>query len=629
MTLKSSLSAGLHNLISNRPPRTERLLTLFLITVISLMSVAMLTVMTEGLERDLRASYLESNMQKAINLSSQVDRFIDTRRIQLEDQAKHAIVKQTVMRPDTNQGLVSDFFSSQSIVGKQYTQQIYDFKGDKIFCSTRINAMHKDGMPIDAYEDKPRFADRYQSIYQQKKPFSVDLGPQQQFWEVALPIRYGNTVEGVLLTYIPVSEMMAALNLTDVFNVQIKALTNSGQTIVWGDQSDQVWRPGTSGKSQLDLSYAIDMSSLEESFDSARNRLIASALVIAVAAIGFAIVMGRWFFVRPLEKLQVFANELSEGSDPHLEKTKRITIEIQELSDRITLMAQKIHRREQALIQNNETLKNNQDTLVHAEKMAGLGQVTAGVAHEINNPIGFIMNNLSMLQEYHQFLKQLLGQFIDLRMKLPEEAQIALRHELGVIEETLKKEDLDFVINDLDCITDESIAGAVRVRDITQALKGYAYSGEQSALTNINECIESTLKMVWNELKYNCKVEKHFGELPQVNCMGGQINQVFMNLFVNASHAMEGTQGVLSIRTVGKPDEVVITISDTGHGIKPEHLSRIFEPFFTTKGVGQGTGLGMSICYDIIKKHGGEISVESEVGQGTKFRIALPVELGD
>jgi len=131
--------------------------------------------------------------------------------------------------------------------------------------------------------------------------------------------------------------------------------------------------------------------------------------------------------------------------------------------------------------------------------------------------------------------------------------------------------------------------------------------------------------MVWNELKYNSKVEKDLGMLPLVDCMGGQINQVFMNLFVNASHAMEGSQGVLSIKTEQQDAHIVVTISDTGHGIKPEHLNHIFEPFFTTKAVGQGTGLGMSICYDIIKKHGGEIEVKSTVGMGTTFTITLPI----
>jgi len=623
MALKSSLSAGLHNIISNRPPATERLLTLFLITVISLMSVAMLTVMTEGLEADLRTHYVESNTQKAINLAQQIDRFINTRRIQLEDQAKHAIVQQTVMRPDSNQGLIGDFFSGQTIVGKQYTQQIFDFRGERIFSSTHIGAATD--ADLESHPKAETFYQKHLALYQKKRAFSVGLGAQNQFWEIALPIHYGQSVEGILLTYIPVRELVEALNLNNVLDVRLKATTGEGQSLRWGEPSDQQWQAGPVGQSSLTLHYAIDMSSMASSFDSARNRLVVSALVIAVIAIGFAIVMGRWFFVRPLQNLQAFAVALSEGADPHLEKTKRITIEIQELSDRITDMAQKIHRREQALIKTNETLKHNQETLVHAEKMAGLGQVTAGVAHEINNPIGFIMNNLSMLREYHQFLKKLTLQLIDLRQKLPASAQDQLKSELDAIEQTLSEEDLDFVINDLDCITDESAQGAVRVRDITQALKGYAYSGEQSTPTDINECIESTLKMVWNELKYNSKVEKDLGMLPLVDCMGGQINQVFMNLFVNASHAMEGSQGVLSIKTEQQDAHIVVTISDTGHGIKPEHLNHIFEPFFTTKAVGQGTGLGMSICYDIIKKHGGEIEVKSTVGMGTTFTITLPI----
>lgn len=624
MGLKTTFSAALHNVISNRPPKTERILSLFLITVISLMSVAMLTVMTEGLESDLSKHYLESNTQKAVNIAEQIERFIETRRIQLEDQSNSSVIKQTVMRPDSNQGLIGDYFDNQSIVGKRYPQTLYDFKGAAIFSTTNNNKEHS--ALVKNLDAKQPFlvSEEFKDLYNQSQSYAIQISTNRKFWEIALPVRYGKSVEGILLTRIPVEEMIDVLNLRDMFDVKIKASTLNGQALTWGGESTRWTSIQTSP--HLNLAYDIDMSSMQDSFNSATARLIISAIVIAIVAIGFAIVMGRWFFVRPIEKLGEFASALSDGADPHLDQTKRITIEIQDLSDRITDMAKKINRREQALIKSNQTLKENQDTLVHAEKMAGLGQVTAGVAHEINNPIGFIMNNLTMLQEYHAFIKQLVEQLITLKDKLPEESQSLLKAELDAIANTLEQEDLDFVINDLDCVTNESISGAERVREITQALKGYAYSGEKSTLTNINECIESTLRMVWNELKYNCTVDKSLGQLPEIECMGGQINQVFMNLFVNASHAMEGTKGLLSIATEADDKHVKIKISDNGSGIKPEHLKLIFDPFFTTKAVGQGTGLGMSICYDIIKKHGGDICVESELGEGTTFYLYLPID---
>jgi len=623
MEIKTAISAGLHKIISNRPPKTERLLSLFLVTVISLMSLAMFSLMTQGLKSDLSKHYLQSNEQKAINLARQIDRFLDTRKIQLKAQAQSAVVKQAVMRPDSNKGLLQDYFISQSIIGKQYAQQLYDFKGEKIFSSAIIHQQNKI-LPFQKHNNT-QIKNVFHMIYERKKDFEINLSEDLNFWQIALPIQYGNSVEGILVTHIPLSEMEEALDLNNVIDIELQATTSNNVSVQWGSRNTFSTKALNNISSDIRLTYGIDISSLNQSFTDAKTRLIFSAIIIAIISTGLAIIFGRWFFVRPLERLQIFATELSEGADPHLVKTKRITIEIQRLSDKITAMAKKIQQREQSLIESNEELKRNQSTLVHAEKMSGLGQVTAGVAHEINNPIGFIMNNLTMLQEYHSFLKTLLSQLLSLKEKLSLEEQHKLKPELDAIANTLTQEDLDFVINDLDCITGESIAGTERVKDITQGLKGYAYSGEQTALTNINECIESTLKMVWNELKYNCTVEKSLAELPEIECMGGQIHQVFMNLFINAAHAMNGSNGQLNIESKQIEDHIQIIVTDNGCGIKDEYLKHIFDPFFTTKPVGEGTGLGMSICYDIIKKHGGDISIQSELGEGTAITIIIPL----
>jgi two-component system, NtrC family, sensor kinase len=635
MRLKASLSTGIHNLISNRPPRTERLLSLYLITVISLMSVALFLVMTQGLKKDLRSQYLESNSQKAINLSHQINRFLNTRRLQLADQLDNAVVKQAIMDPNNNQGLIRDYFSDQSIIGKKYQQEIYDFKGDIVFSSLdvgdtpRANETKRDIISNSEQVKTQRRTDLFRELLNEEKAYDIALDHRQENFEISLPIRYGSAVEGIMLAHIPIEEMVSALDLNNVLGINIKASSSNGRAIVWGNSASGNWIKVPTDPSTIQLAYTIDMSSLDASFSNAKRKLIFSALAIAVIAIGFAIVMGRWFFVRPLNRLQDFAAEISEGADPHLEKTKYLTEEIQELSDKITDMAKKIHRREHALMESNETLKNNQSSLVHAEKMAGLGQVTAGVAHEINNPIGFIMNNLSMLKDYHKFLIKLLTPLMAIKTKLELEQPADTSSELEAIKEILTQDDLEFILNDLGCITDESIAGAERVKEITNALKGYAYSGEKVSLVDINECIESTLKMVWNELKYNITVEKSLAQLPQIKCMGGQINQVLLNLFINAAHAVEGKQGTLQIKTFADHETISIEVSDNGCGIKPENLQHIFEPFFTTKPVGKGTGLGMSICYDIIKKHGGDIKVETELGVGTTFSITLPIHKYD
>lgn len=623
MSFKSILSKGLHNLVSNSPPKTERLLSLFLVIVISLLSVSMLTVIKQGLKEDLTTYYQDTYEQKAKSLVKQIEHYIEVRHIQLETQTDSSIIKQSVMDPLNNLGQLRDFFFEQKIIGAQYPQVLLDFQGEVIFSSYAIHQNHRF---LEAeYTANNKLSSKLQAVYEQKKEFDLQLSTRHQHILVSLPVKYGPNVEGILVTYIPINEIETKLDMNLLSNIQIKLSNLNGQYVEWGSKNaiSETVIPGQF--TDIEFSYSIDFTLLNNTFNNAVNRLIFSAILVAIISTGLAIILGRWFFVRPIEKLKDFAEELSKGTDPHLEKTKRITVEIQQLSDQITEMAREIHKREQALIETNSALKRNQDTLVHAEKMAGLGQVTAGVAHEINNPIGFIMNNLSMLEEYHLFLKRLVKQLMTLKNDLSEEEQLKQQTILNDLAKTLREEDLEFVLNDLDCITSESIKGTVRVKDIILGLKGYAYSGEKMSLVDINECVESTLNMVWNELKYNCKVEKDLKPLTQLECIGGQINQVLMNLFINASHAMPKTGGELKIQTYQMKDEIRIIVSDNGSGIKEENLKHIFEPFFTTKPVGEGTGLGMSICYDIIKNHGGNIQVESEEGVGTSFMITLPI----
>ncbi|MEB3245043.1 MAG: ATP-binding protein [Vampirovibrionales bacterium] len=261
--------------------------------------------------------------------------------------------------------------------------------------------------------------------------------------------------------------------------------------------------------------------------------------------------------------------------------------------------------------------------LVQSEKMASLGQLAAGVAHEINNPIGFVMSNLCTLSEYLQFFKQLLGYYDTLDALQDDAAQAAILR--AKIEKFKAEEDIGFILEDLDAILGESKEGVERIKEIVQNLKSFSRVDEtEQREANINECLETTLKIVWNELKYKCQIEKHYQTLPLLTCHAGQLNQVFMNLLVNAAQAMP-EQGVIRISTRADATFIYIEIQDNGRGISPETLPQIFDPFFTTKPVGSGTGLGLSIVYGIIQKHQGDIDVKSELGQGTTFLIKLPL----
>lgn len=269
-------------------------------------------------------------------------------------------------------------------------------------------------------------------------------------------------------------------------------------------------------------------------------------------------------------------------------------------------------------------LKNAQIQLLQSEKMSSIGQLAAGVAHEINNPVGFVMSNISTLREYVGTFKMLISEYSKL-FALTSEKKYEEAYTQGLqLDSILKESDIDYILKDVDQLISESLDGTTRIKDIVQSLKSFARIDEaQLKEANINECIETTLKIVWNELKYKCELEKKLSPLPLIQCYPGQLNQVFMNMLMNAAQAIP-EKGKITIETKVDNDVILINFTDTGSGISPENISKIFDPFFTTKPVGKGTGLGLAITYGIIEKHNGKIEVQSEIGIGTTFSIRIP-----
>jgi two-component system NtrC family sensor kinase len=264
-------------------------------------------------------------------------------------------------------------------------------------------------------------------------------------------------------------------------------------------------------------------------------------------------------------------------------------------------------------------LSSTQSKILQQEKMASIGQLAAGVAHEINNPMGFISSNLGTLNKYLDRLVEYIGILTEAKTTMD---RLATDEALAGARKRLK---VDFVLEDTKKLVAESLDGADRVKTIVQNLKSFSRVDQaETIFADVNDCIDSALNIVWNELKYKTTVKKEYGALPQTRCYPQQLNQVFMNLLVNAAHAID-KQGVITLRTWHQDGSVFASVSDTGMGISDNNLSRIFEPFFTTKAVGKGTGLGLSITYDIVKKHKGDITVLSEPGKGSTFTVKIPV----
>jgi len=263
-------------------------------------------------------------------------------------------------------------------------------------------------------------------------------------------------------------------------------------------------------------------------------------------------------------------------------------------------------------------LERLQAQIIQSEKMAGLGQLAAGIAHELNNPAGFIYGNMDLIRSYLGRLELILSIYKRVKLPAAEAEELAL---------TKKEIGYDSLLPDLRSMIADCVEGAERIRDVVKNLRLFSRldDGEFKKI-DLHENIDSTIRLLSGYYgSGRIQLIREYGELPLVNCYAGQLNQVWTNLLVNAAQAIKQT-GEVKISSKIEGESAVITITDTGGGIEPEYLSKIFDPFFTTKPVGEGTGLGLSISYGIIEKHGGTIEADSVSGAGTTFRVAIPID---
>lgn len=278
-----------------------------------------------------------------------------------------------------------------------------------------------------------------------------------------------------------------------------------------------------------------------------------------------------------------------------------------------------LHQRFEELKATNQKLEQAQNQLLQQDKMASIGQLAAGVAHEINNPVGFVSSNLHTLRQYIESLLRL----VDAQARAAAAPGDAALQDL--LRRTEDEVELDYLKEDLPQLLDESADGLARVKKIVQDLKDFSrVDNSDWQQADLNAGLESTLNVVRNEVKYKAEVVKRLGVLPLVTCLAGQLNQVFMNLIVNASHAI-AERGTITLSSGAQDGWAWVQVDDDGCGMTEEVRRRVFEPFFTTKDVGKGTGLGLSLSFSIIKRHGGRIQLRSTPGLGSRFRVWVPV----
>ena len=403
------------------------------------------------------------------------------------------------------------------------------------------------------------------------------------------------------------------------------------------------------------VELGFDIQAIMEEIADTRRLGIGIAAVEMLLVGLFSLLLGT-YLTRQLKVLQVTAKKISHGDystripvtghdevadvssafnrmSTALQETQTSRDEYEEqlielnqtLEEKVERRTAQINRQVAELQAANDKIADTQAKLIQSEKLASVGQLAAGVAHEINNPIGFVRSNLTTLTEYVETYQTLLKAYRSLT-SLAEEERSGHLTEIRKIEDT---EDIEFINEDITELLKDSVDGTARVRDIVQGLRDFSHTGGQSRTScDLNRCIESTLKIVKNGLQNKCTIETSLQPVPEVMANTGEINQILMNLMVNAGQAV-GDNGLITVKTAIHNNSVQIDIQDNGPGIDPSHLDKLFDPFFTTKPVGEGTGLGLAISYGIIQDHDGEIEVNSELGVGTAFTIRLPVGTPD
>jgi two-component system NtrC family sensor kinase len=322
---------------------------------------------------------------------------------------------------------------------------------------------------------------------------------------------------------------------------------------------------------------------------------------------------------KPFDAIEVY--QFASALTAKWALTQQAAMKMADLEAAIRAQTKELRQTNEALTTEIADRKQLEGQLLQSEKLASIGQLAAGVAHEINNPIAFVQSNLGTLGAYLETLLNLISAYRDAE-GLIDSADVV--DKLGRLR---KNSQLDCLVEDVPSLMRETSEGIFRVRQIVQNLRDFSRIDASPGweMADLHKGIDATLNIVAHEIKYAADVVKEYGQVPEIECLPSQLNQVILNLMMNAAYAAGSTRGKIVVSTGSEgADKVWISVADTGCGIAKENLSRIFDPFFTTKPVGKGTGLGLSLSYGIIKKHRGSIDVQSEVGVGTTFRITLP-----
>ncbi|NRB79475.1 MAG: hypothetical protein HRU38_12540 [Saccharospirillaceae bacterium] len=623
--------------MNNKTISTSRSFTIFVMASMLLLSTVLLTFVWFSLQKTLTKQRVDQIDITVDGLSHEMNNYIKVRFNEFKTQSQFPIMNQAVMQPEQNIENLKDFFVDLFIQRKQYQQKILDFSGKVLY------QRFADNNNNNHYADAIWFNTLSNDITSNSQRL---ITSDKNYFELVIPIVYNNYTEGFFILELPFTDLKSNLNLKNRFeNIEISLLNQQLKTILTlGSEIKGDMHISKDEFFGLKLAYQYNQNEITANTFSFLQNLFYVLIFFAFTISLIAAFLGNRYFVHPILKLTQHTLEMTKGHTTQISLPKHVPSEFLILIQNFNHMVNIVGDRESKLKLAYEQLKDNQLQLMQADKMASLGTLAAGVAHEINNPLAFITNNIQTLDlyfndinTYYQQSKNILG---DLKNNDQATKTINL----------IQDKKIDFIVDDITDLINDCNEGLVRVKDIVASLNQFSRKDMETPSTfNLRENIEKTVKMIKHEIKYNSKIKINIIDECQISGFSGQINQVLINILMNAQQSIVergvvergvvekgvagkgvvekgiAEKGLIDIYLKKEKSYAIISIIDNGCGIKEENIVKLFDPFFTSKPVGEGTGLGLSISYGIIKSHKGKIEVTSKIGLGTTFKISLPM----